>query len=178
MKHNLGFEDVSIDLSSGECNFSNLKCRHLTTSVSSGNVNLNNITGTNVKTDVSSGSVDGKNITANSLKTILGSGDTNLQGNFDKTDLEVSSGSVQLDCNDVPRYSDINISSGSVEYIIPDSMIRGFNLVYEKSSGSIDSDFEMDNSLDGDKGDATYKEGKNKFNVKMSSGSLDLKKAK
>nr|WP_296077821.1 helix-turn-helix domain-containing protein [uncultured Ruminococcus sp.] len=178
MKHNLGFEDVSIDLSSGECNFSNLKCRHLTTSVSSGNVNLNNITGTNVKTDVSSGSVDGKNITANSLKTILGSGDTNLQGNFDKTDLEVSSGSVQLDCNDVPRYSDINISSGSVEYIIPDSMIRGFNLVYEKSSGSIDSDFEMDNSLDGDKGNATYKEGKNKFNVKMSSGSLDLKKAK
>lgn len=122
MKHSLGFEDVSIDLSSGECNFSDLKCRHLTTSV--------------------------------------------------------SSGSVQLDCNDVPRYSDINISSGSVEYIIPDSMFKGFNLVYEKSSGSIDSDFEMDNSLDGDKGNATYKEGKNKFNVKMSSGSLDLKKAK
>ncbi|MDD6531570.1 MAG: DUF4097 family beta strand repeat-containing protein, partial [Ruminococcus sp.] len=114
---------------------------------------------------------------AKSLDTVSGSGDTTLQGDFDKTKVKVSSGSVEINSESVPKYSDIDISSGSVDYIIPDS-ITGFKLSYEKSSGGIDSEFDLNNSLDNDKGTATYKKGSNKINAKLSSGSLDLVKYK
>ncbi len=84
---------------------------------------------------------------------------------------------VEINSESVPKYSDIDISSGSIDYIIPDT-ITGFKLSYEKSSGSIESEFDLNNSLDNDKGTATYKKGSNKINAKLSSGSLDLVKYK
>lgn len=177
MKSDLGINDIQLDMSSGDCDFSNLKCKSLRTYISSGSVNLVNLTCDELKTSVSSGSIDGNNVIAKSLDTVSGSGDTTLQGNFDKTKVKVSSGSVEINSESVPKYSDIDISSGSIDYIIPDT-VTGFKLSYEKSSGSIDSEFDLNNSLDNDKGTATYKKGSNKINAKLSSGSLDLVKYK
>lgn len=177
MKNDLGISNILLDISSGECYLSNLKCSAITSELASGSIYFDNVNSKEVNSTVSSGSFIGKNLNINSLKAVTKSGKTDLQGNFNKTDVNVSSGSTDLNCKSIPNNSDIDISSGSVDYIIPDA-VNGFALNYEKSSGSIDSEFKLNNSLDGSKGNATYNKGKNQINVKISSGSLDLIKTK
>ncbi len=55
MKSDLGINDIQLDVSSGDCDFSNLKCKSLRTYISSGSVNLVNLTCDELKTNVSSG---------------------------------------------------------------------------------------------------------------------------
>lgn len=139
----------------------------------SGKCNIDNLTLSELKLKNTSGKIEANNIKVDNLNSKVTSGKIEAQGEFKDIEVNVTSGKAEIECVKVPENLSVEVTSGKCELSLPEN--EGFNLKYKKSSGSIKSDFELDDFDSSNKsGLAKYKAGGNEWYVKVTSGSVEL----
>ncbi|MCH5202283.1 MAG: DUF4097 family beta strand repeat protein [Oscillospiraceae bacterium] len=196
--HNENREDVKIEYSAdttkiSECNYS-LFFGYKRTTINiylteekyyesllidsiSGTVKGNDINAQKLTVDSTSGDIKMTHMNAENLGIDVTSGDVEIDGVF-KNDVQIdtTSGDVKLTNVVTPKKMKVDSTSGDVILCIPKST-DGFTLEYDKTSGSIKSDFPLVGNINDNEGKAVYGEGKADFNIDITSGDVIIKKA-
>lgn len=151
------YESITIDSTSGETKSNmNLRTGEFAVDNTSGEINIKNIAADKIIVDTTSGDVD-------------------IDGGYNNITVDSTSGDVVITDRILPQTMDIDITSGDTTINIPDSAL-GFTLEYEKSSGDIDTNFDITEDFDNNKGKAVYKGGSAKFTLDMTSGDVNINK--
>ena len=184
---------LSISHTSGKCNVDNLTLSELKLKMTSGKIVANNIKADdlyskltsgqieiqgefkNMDVEISSGKIVANNIKVDNLKSKVTSGKIEVQGEFKDIEVGVSSGKAEIESVNLPENLSVEVTSGKCELSLPEN--EGFNLKYKRTSGSIKTDFELENFDSSNRsGLAKYKAGGNEWYVKVTSGSVEFDK--
>lgn len=167
--------DLFITSSSGSNKIYNQTLRNLTIKQTSGSTKMEEVKAQNIKVDLTSGSFKGDNIIGENLDSKQTSGSIKLNGEFNSINLRTTSGSSTLECNKMPEKINAEMTSGSSKIYIPEN--DGFKLQYNKTSGSIKSDFDLTGfDSQNRSGNVSYKNGGSEFYIKTTSGSVRIYK--
>lgn len=170
--------DMDFDLSSGNITLNEFTLDNVDIEMSSGNINFENIAANNMQVSLSSGNVDFDNVLTESLSVSMSSGNvalleftgaikgTSSSGSFlvrykdqmDNLDFEATSGSIEVDYNNVP-----------VDAI--------FDL--RKTSGDFDVNIDLDDYHSADDGDeisGVSGEGTYEVMLEITSGDIEINK--
>jgi lia operon protein LiaG len=137
------------------------------TEYTSGNLEVNDIQTKAFDFKMTSGNADIADVTSQSLKIDLTSGNIEAEGFFKNIKAYATSGNMEISSNIAPSSLLVDITSGNASISIPDN--EGFTLSKDKTSGIFRSDFKLDDYNE-------YKNGGNKYKVKMTSGMVSLLK--
>ncbi|NLI54306.1 MAG: DUF4097 domain-containing protein [Clostridiales bacterium] len=136
----------------------------------SGGIRCADVICDDLKLSSTSGTIACENSSGKSIDLENVSGSIRTEGKFDQIDVNTVSGSVRLDCANVPEKIEVDGVSGSISIALPEG--AGFTAKLDSVSGSISCDFPGtlgdDKVVVGD-GDASYR-----FNTV--SGSLKIEK--
>ncbi len=142
------YEEISIKGTSGKLNIEDLEAKQFNFKLTSGKIETNNINGEELTTELTSGNM-------------------NIVGSFDSLAAEVVSGTIVLDLNMAPSKMTIKLTSGNAIISIPEN--EGFTLLENKASGRLQNEFQVDDF-------GVYKNGENKYSIKLTSGLVKLLK--
>ena len=150
-------ENLDIDISSGTVDIADdFELDNFAVNMSSGKVTTNKITSERIDIDVSSGTVQ-------------------LNGISGEVDGEISSGNIYLEYDQLDADINFSISSGDLNILLPES--SEFELNVDVSSGSVTSDFELDDlEKDGNDISGVVGSGDHKIELDVSSGRVKIQK--
>jgi lia operon protein LiaG len=138
------------------------------TNFTSGNFNVENIDANTFDMKMTSGKMNISDINSKELDVDITSGNVDIIGSFEDISAYATSGNIDIKSDAAPSKLLIDITSGNASVTIPDN--DGFILSKNKTSGSFHSDFRLDDYN-------TYKNGQNKYKIKMTSGRINLLRA-
>lgn len=143
----------------------------------SGDIKGNDINSKKFTIDSTSGDIKMSHINAENLGIDVTSGDVEIDGVF-KNDVQIdtTSGDVKVTNAVTPKKMKVDSTSGDAILSIPKSS-DGFTLNYDKTSGSIKSDFPLVGNINDSEGKAVYGEGKADFNIDITSGNVIINTA-
>lgn len=136
----------------------------------SGGYEISDIKAVDINIDSTSGRIDMNNIVSDSLDVDITSGKFFFNGGAKNIDFSMTSGSGEISTSLVPERLDVNTTSGNAKVYIPDN--NGFSVYLNKTSGKFNSDFPYTSNNK----DFVYKNGGPKYNVEITSGSVNLLK--
>lgn len=142
------YQKISVKGTSGKLTIKDLEADKFDLKLTSGKIETNNLSGSDLTTKLTSGAMD-------------------MVGEFENLDADVTSGSINLDLNKAPSKMMVKLTSGKAIISIPEN--DGFTLFETKSSGSFKNEFQVDDF-------GVYKNGENKYSIKLSSGLVKLLK--
>lgn len=131
----------------------------------SGNIKVENVNADRFNVKITSGNIDASNVNADDLNVNMTSGNANFDGTFPIVKTDITSGNIRLNTDVAPSNLSVDVTSGDVSITIPDN--EGFTLSEKKTSGTFRSDFKLDDFN-------VYRNGKNKYKIKMTSGTVKL----
>lgn len=168
----LTLSELKLKMTSGKIVANNIKADYLYSKVTSGKIEIQGEF-KDMEVEVTSGGFVANNIKVDDLNSKVTSGKIEVQGKCKDIKVDISSGKAEIECVKVPENLSVEVTSGKCELSLPEN--EGFNLKYKRTSGSIKSDFELDNFDSSNKsGLAKYKDGGNEWYVKVSSGTMEL----
>lgn len=141
--------------------------KQITAKITSGKLEMNNINSKTLNLKMTSGKSDLDNVNSNKVLIDITSGKAILNGKFLEIKAVMTSGSIDIDSDIAPNKMIIGITSGNANITIPDN--DGFILSEHKTSGSINTDFNLNDF-------GKYKNGLREYSVKLTSGSFHLLK--
>ncbi len=139
----------------------------LKTRMSSGKLVVDRLNSNRVNVGLTSGLVELIAVQADDVLVDMTSGKVDIEGNFDDIFVEATSGVVNIESEQAPTAIFVDITSGKTVISIPEN--DGFTLGKNITSGTFESDFEIDDF-------GRYKDGKNKYRINMTSGTVELKR--
>lgn len=161
------YNSVKIENVSGDIKCGEISSKMLDISIVSGDVYLDG-----KAQEAHFGNVSGSfrinNLTCPKVNIETVSGDAYLSGTFDDITMESVSGNITVTSSDMISRLRSNAVSGDLTLNIPDN--DGFELSFEKLSGSFNTDFMLKTSGN----TYTYKDGSAKFNCEVVSGNLAI----
>ncbi len=131
----------------------------------SGNIKVENVNADRFNVKITSGNIDASDVNADDLNVNMTSGNANFDGTFPIVKTDITSGNIRLNTDVAPSNLSVDVTSGDVSITIPDN--EGFTLSEKKTSGTFRSDFKLDDFN-------VYRNGKNKYKIKMTSGTVKL----
>jgi lia operon protein LiaG len=167
--------NMKIQIGSGSLNFSgqSMKLNELSLDIGSGNVNMDHIDVNEFTHDGSSGNVVVDTLVTETGTFDLSSGNLEIEHYTGALHADVSSGRFSVQMDKLNDSIDIDLSSGNVNLDLPDN--ADFNLDGTVSSGNISSDFPLTTTGTDNKSlKGTHGSGKNKINISVSSGGVDI----
>ncbi len=170
MKINLGSGNIHF---SGESKNNPMILDNLSIDIGSGNITLRNLKVDHFEHDGSSGNVDITSLTTKTGKFEISSGSLDLDDYSGKLQAELSSGELSVEMKKLVDDIDIEVSSGTVNLDLPDN--ASFTLNGKSSSGNISCNFPLtsensnNHSLTG-----THGTGKHKIDLDVSSGKIRI----
>jgi lia operon protein LiaG len=144
------YNRIKTNFTSGDLQMDDVKMKYFDLKMTSGKTDVNNTTSDTLDIDITSGNID-------------------IKGVFNDINAYATSGSMKIKTAVAPASLLINITSGNASVTIPDN--EGFILCENKTSGFFHSDFKLDDYN-------TYKNGQNKYKIKITSGRVNLFKTK
>ena len=129
--------DLQIDASSGRISVGAISFDALYLELSSGDVSFAGTEANSASFDMSSGSVKAEGVSFDQVYHDSSSGNLLLEGHVDEIDIDISSGKVTMDLDQVPAMIYTDMSSGSVEINMPVEGASAVNVRVDKSSGSV-----------------------------------------
>ena len=101
---------------------------------------LSGVTCQSLQVDLSSGVFTAKKVATSDLDVDVSSGSVDFDGKVSESmDVDVSSGSARVRTNTAPKKANIDVSSGSIDLLLPRG--TGFTANVDVGSGSFDCDF-------------------------------------
>lgn len=167
-------DDCQIDTTSGSLNIDNISADGLEISSTSGSINIENCEAVEAKFKSTSGSIKLNNFDGEYLESDTTSGSQKYLNCFcDYFNIESTSGSITLELTEAPlASSSIDSTSGSVKLYIPKE--KGFDLIYETNSGSLNDNFNDNKFSPRHEYRNSYFGGGPEIKVETSSGSLEI----
>lgn len=168
-------QDMSINLGSGNFNFSgkNSKLDALSLEIGSGNLELSNLHVNKFTLNGSSGNIKVNKLKTKKGKIDLSSGNINLNHYSGALKADVSSGRLKVQMDRLTDSIDIEVSSGIVGLDLPDN--ADFTLNSDVSSGRISCGFPLKSKNVSNKNiNGTHGSGKHEINVSVSSGLVNI----
>lgn len=138
----------------------------------SGSINIKNLETEVLDVESVSGDVEGTEVKADELKVEIVSGDTDMDGAFEKIDLEAVSGDLRVVSEIFPRNVDAETVSGKITLDIPEG--DGFTAKFDSVSGDFNTDFSI-SSKDGKK---IYGNGGAEYSFDTVSGDVNVNRRK
>ena len=147
--------------------------KHLKVVSSSADIFMKDLNIDTLSIVTSSGDMDLSNITANSISSTASSGDTTIDNISGKLLLISSSGDIELNLKNNNEFIEIESSSGDVDIYFNDD--SNYSVSGKTSSGTIELPYKasIDNQNEKDF-QITLGNGKNKIDIKTSSGDITL----
>lgn len=170
------YNEFVLTMTSGRSELSDIEAAKMAIKLTSGRLKMHRLKSENVKATMTSGNIEASGISSDKLTLKMTSGNAEINGDFEDINCGITSGRAEIESGVVPVRLDTDITSGKVFITIPDN--DGFTLKTKKTSGKIESDFELKTSLDDD-GIYTYGKGAESgrsYSVKITSGKFDLLK--
>lgn len=169
---------MAIHIGSGKLEFSGssnqpMILKELELNIGSGSVDLANLEVAKLDYDGSSGKVKGDSIKTEKSTFDISSGQLFLNGFTGEIEGEVSSGTIDIQMDELSGPIDIDVSSGKVDLDLPDN--ADFTLNGKTSSGKISCDFPLSyeesskRSIQGEHGN-----GKHNIDLDVSSGNIHI----
>ena len=132
---NLNTGNTIINTSSGAVKITKLFSDNLTTHTSSGSIKIAELEAKDLDISTSSGSTNIDKLVANDIKVNSSSGKVELGGSFNKLNVDMSSGIVNIMSKKMNADYNIKLSSGRFNLTIPQD--TGFKITGDINSGSI-----------------------------------------
>lgn len=162
---------VNLDTTSGDIDITKLDSKDATFTSTSGGIQLSGkIDSLNL--DTTSGDINLKDINNRNLICSTVSGQMNVSGTLSDIKAESTSGDTKITSSKMLSSLNYETTSADIDLSIPDN--SGFTLSFDKLSGSLNSDFELNHHDDL----YTYKNGTTNFYVSTTSGNLTIIKNK
>lgn len=157
--NDFALNNVDIEMSSGNVNFENIVTNNMQVSLSSGNVHFDKVMVEALNVSMSSGNVDLLDFTG-AIKGTSSSGSflVRYKDQMDNLDFEATSGSIEVDYNNVPVDATFDL---------------------RKSSGDFDINMDLDDyrsANDGDEISGVSGEGTYEVNLEITSGDIEINK--
>lgn len=168
------YGEVLVGMTSGSTSLDGVTADTLRLKMTSGRLTGANLTSSRMEADVTSGKMTVESSRADTLTVDVTSGGAAFDGAFRNISGETTSGTIRISTNVLPDTMDGNVTSGKVSFTIPDN--DGFSLYCKKTSGSLRSDFDLMNSVNGDKNQYSYGSGGPSYTGKVTSGTLEILK--
>lgn len=171
------YDDFIFKMTSGTSDINNVSAKSIKIDTTSGNLTLNSIDSEKMSVDITSGDIYGKGVKSDKLSVDTTSGKISLYGEFTEILSETTSGQVEIETSVVPQKLDSDITSGKITIAIPDN--DGFELSYKKTSGNLDSDFDLKSSINNKDKKYSYGNGSasgREYSVDITSGTFKLNK--
>lgn len=172
-------KDLDINLSSGTVNFASLeankpfKLENLTIDMSSGNVNLKNMEVVEFKHNGSSGDLSIDSLASKTSSIDISSGSVKIAKFSGGFEADISSGELEVQMKELVDEVDIDVSSGSVQLDLPDK--ADFTLKGDIGSGNISYNYPLTIEKEDDHNiKATHGTGKHKVDIEVSSGNVKI----
>lgn len=168
-------QNLQIKVGSGNLNFSGpseknpMEFEQLSLDIGSGNVQLNNLVAKTFQHDSSSGNIQIDGLTTEKGFFDISSGNVGLRHYSGELKADVSSGNLDVEIDKLKGDIEIDISSGRATLDLPKD--ADFTLEGEVTSGNIQSDFQLDKE---DKNSIQGRNGTGKYNIDLdvSSGNI------
>jgi DUF4097 and DUF4098 domain-containing protein YvlB len=148
--------ELEIDMTSGNTNLEGMEFDKLNINMTSGDTNIYNTTARELEYDATSGSAD-------------------IDGSFTYISVDVTSGTTSVSTAIQSERVELSLTSGRAKLGLPED-ISGFTVDYERTSGSIDSDFDYSGDDNEHSGVLTYGDGACRIEADMVSGNIDIEK--
>ncbi|NMS89196.1 DUF4097 domain-containing protein [Clostridioides difficile] len=162
---------LNLDTTSGDIDVTKLDSKDATFTSTSGGIQLSGkIDSLNL--DTTSGDINLKDINNKSLICSTVSGRMDVSGTLSDVKTESTSGDAKIISNKMLSSLNCETTSANIDLSIPDN--PGFSLSFDKISGSLNSDFELNRHDDL----YTYKNGATNFYISATSGNLTILKNK
>lgn len=172
-------KDLSISVGSGVVNFTGQSSsqpfvlNELELTIGSGNMNISNLSVNDLSYDVSSGNVHVDSVIAKTGSFEISSGNVKVNNYQGGLDIDLSSGKIDVQLDQLTGNIDIDVSSGNAVLNLPNN--ADFTLKGKASSGNISNSFPLTNEkqeknkLEGVHGSGTFM-----IDVTMSSGNVTI----
>ncbi|MFD2681694.1 LiaG family protein [Bacillus seohaeanensis] len=172
--------DMEIELGSGNLEFSGksqntpFKLNELSVEIGSGKANLKNITAKQFDQEVSSGDINIDSLITTDGTIDVSSGDIKISRYTGPLKAKVSSGFLKVQMDELSDPIQIDVSSGSAKLDLPSN--ADFHLKGKVSSGDINCNFPLiTKKVSGNKSiEGTHGSGKNRIDLDLSSGYIDI----
>lgn len=172
-------KDMLIDIGSGNVNFAGksasdpFELENLTLDMSSGNVNLTNLVVNEFVHDGSSGNLNVKSLATKTSSIDISSGNVKIAEFTGKLEADLSSGKLEVQMKELIDSVDIDVSSGNVQLDLPDD--ADFTLEGDMGSGNFSYDYPLTiEKEDNHEIRGTHGTGEHKIEVEVSSGNVKL----
>lgn len=142
--------------------------------MTSGSLEINDVAAHEGEIEITSGKVITGNVEFDEVSYGMTSGNMDINGSFNNVNIGVTSGTFLMNNFLAPKSMEVEVTSGKVSVNIPDN--NGFTIVYDRSSGSINSDF-IAGAISGKEGEAKYGDGSAEYEVSVTSGNVSIDKA-
>ncbi|WP_338751154.1 DUF4097 domain-containing protein [Bacillus sp. FJAT-52991] len=171
--------NLELNIGSGDLTFSGksksqpMKLDTVSIDMSSGDMKLANLETTKFEHDASSGKLMVDSLTTKEGNFDLSSGDVKLTRYVGPLEGELSSGDMHVEMEKLVGDVRFDLSSGDVKLDLPDQ--ADFTLKGEASTGDISCDFTLkDQKISNGDISGKHGSGKNKIDVSLSSGNMDI----
>lgn len=162
------YDTFKFSVISGKNELSDLSVNLLNVNSTSGNISVKNLRADTLKLNITSGNITLGNATIHTFDAVMTSGNMIYDGVVDqRLDLTMTSGQFNSDLRGTaPQSIDFQMTSGQAHFTL--AAPADFQLSLSKTSGNFSADF--DHSQNGNT--YTYKNGRDDYRLKMTSGSL------
>ena len=168
------YGEVLVGMTSGRTSVDGVAADVLRLKMTSGRLTGMNLAAGRLEADVTSGNMAVDTAEAETLTVEVTSGKADFSGSFQNVSGKTTSGTVRIATDALPDTLEGSVTSGKVSFTIPDN--DGFSLYSKKTSGSLRSDFNLMNSVNGDKNQYFYGSGGPSYTGKVTSGTLEILK--
>ena len=141
--------------------------KEIKTKMSSGKLEIKDIQAKTVDTKMTSGRMNLSGLIADIVSFDMSSGKGDISGSINDINAEMTSGLLNIETDIAPANLAVDITSGKCTVTIPDN--DGFIVGINKTSGAFNTDFEVDEFN-------RYGNGERQYNIKMTSGLVELLK--
>lgn len=163
-------KQINIDTVSADIDISDFESREMDFETVSGQIDIKDLITKNLDIEGVSGDIKGSGIQADILNIEVVSGSTNMEGVFEKADLEAVSGDLKLGSDSLLEEVNAETVSGDITLYVSED--NGFTAELDSVSGDLNTEF----SVSG-KGDTkVYGDGKAEFDFETVSGDVWIKK--
>jgi len=167
--------ELDLGLTSGSINVDDdLELDKLVMDLTSGDVNLAGVKADKSTIEITSGVIDVESLETETLNIDLGSGDLEINKFIGDLEGNVTSGKVMINYHKFDNDIKLDMTSGNFDIYLPKS--AEFKIDADVTSGSVDCDFDLDKlNKDGNSYTGSVGDSKNKINVELTSGDVDIK---
>lgn len=161
---------MDIETVSADVDISEFQSRSIDFETVSGKINIKDLAAKTMDIECVSGDISGSGIQADELYAETVSGSLDMEGVFEKADIEAVSGDIKLGCDNFIKEVYAETVSGNITLYIPEE--NGFTAELDSVSGDLNTEF----SVSGKKDKIVYENGSAEFDFETVSGDVWIRK--